>query len=615
MHSFVNMKTIIWLLGMVAWCGHAPAQPREVNVSMAHSHNDYFRSVPFYKAYSLGFGSIEADILVVDGQVIVAHDKKGVDPKRTLKRLYIDPIVEQMNLHEGKIYPNGKKLQLYIDLKTNHTVSIPALTKLIRPVREYFDVRHNPDAVKIVLSGAIPKPEQFSLYDDIFFFDGYKDLHYTPEQFERVAIYNAPFFDFSHWNGRGRPIKSEYDALSRYVDSIHRLGKPVRFWATPDSKIAYHTFIKLGFDYINTDKPEELAVFLNHYKKGIATADFPAYTPYQPTYASDNADRAPKNIILFISDGAGLAHLWSAATVNGGRLNVMTPKNMGYARTVSADNYSTDSAAAGTALATGKKTRNRYIGLDPQGNKLANIPERLADKNIPSALLTTDKITGATPSAFYAHQSDRDHSEKIVSDFLTSPVSLLIGGYDQVLDQKNKELLQRMTNQNIAVCRSLPEIGKIPAGKRILCLAEHIPGQKVSMLEKAFSQSLARMRQSGNGFFMMVEGAKIDSGAHANDMQYVVREYLDFDRTLAQALEFADQDKNTLVIITSDHETGGITLHDGEYGRNVTGAFESDDHTGIVVPVLAYGPRSGLFRGFMDNTEIPKKILSLFLQE
>lgn len=241
------------------------AQDNGVSVSRAHSHNDYFRSVPFYTAYSCGFGSIEPDVMLVDGVLLVCHDKRGIDTNRTLQRLYIDPIVRLMALNGGKAYPDGRPLQLFIDLKTDYRQSIPALLRLIEPVRECFDRRLNPAAVRIVLSGGIPSPEHFADYDAILSFDGHRHLRYTPGQLERVALFNDPFFAFSKWNGKEKMAEKEFAALKHYVDSIHTIGKPVRFWATPESETTFRTFINLGVDYLNTDHPEKLAVFLNNY--------------------------------------------------------------------------------------------------------------------------------------------------------------------------------------------------------------------------------------------------------------------------------------------------------------------------------------------------------------
>jgi len=128
-------------------------------------------------------------------------------------------------------------------------------------------------------------------------------------------------------------------------------------------------------------------------------------------------------------------------------------------------------------------------------------------------------------------------------------------------------------------------------------------------LTTAFEKVSAALSNNSNSFFMMEEAAQIDYGGHANNMEYVVKEVIDFDAAISKAIEFADTHQGTLVIITGDHETGGLTLHDGNYQQQtVNGHFATNDHTGIPVPVFAYGYRSYLFDGVYENTAIFNKI-------
>jgi alkaline phosphatase len=129
-------------------------------------------------------------------------------------------------------------------------------------------------------------------------------------------------------------------------------------------------------------------------------------------------------------------------------------------------------------------------------------------------------------------------------------------------------------------------------------------------LQRAFTKTVDVLSRNKAGFFLMTEGAQVDYGGHANNLPYVATEVMDFDQVVGAALEFADKNGETLVIVTADHETGGLSLLDGDYGKGyVSGQFSSNDHSAIPVPVFAYGPRSALFRGVYENTAIFSKML------
>ena len=599
---------ILFLLSLVS--SMVQAQP---NVNrQAHSHNDYLQDLPFYQAYSQRFASIEADVMLVDDRLLVAHDKHGLDSLRTFERLYARPIAEQMALNGGTPYPEGGSLQLLIDLKTPAATTLPALLKVLEPLRHCFDPKINPSAVKIIVSGSIPSPDQFDHYDQMIFFDGHPAVNYTPQQRTRLGMVSAPFYKFSSWNGLGRMTHQEYDSIKNWIDSIHDLDLPVRFWAAPDTKTAWQTFLNLDVDFINTDHPEALAAFLNTYNRSHFNHAIP-YTPYRPSYANDGSKKRPKNIILLIGDGMGLAAMWAGHTLNGGVSNISQMRQIGICNTVSLDNYHTDSAAAATALATGKKTNNRSVGVDDKGNKLENIPEQLSTQGIACGVVTTDLITGATPSGFYAHRGDRGEADAIVSDLKNSPLRFLIGGADHSRPEIEPRWKTIATKAGYQVINDIQSLKTFPKDAKVVCLTDNYHNEKTSMLEESFPVALERLSTSEKGFFLMAEGAKIDSYAHGNDLSGIYAEFRSFDRTVGQALEWADQNGETLVIVLADHETGGIALLDGSYHTptELLVHFGTTDHTGIPVPVYTYGPSSYLFGGFTDNTRIAQTILNL----
>lgn len=257
------IKMCLWI-GLTCIGSGLAAQTYTAN-NNAHSHNDYLQDQPFHEAYSNHFGSMEIDVFLVDGKLLVAHTPREITQERTIETLYIKPLLEQIKLHQGNVYPDGGKLQFLIDLKTGGE-TLHALEQLLMPVRHHFDIEKNPHAVRLVISGSGPSPEQFAEYDKIFWFDGRTNLTYDAEQLKRVAFYSAPFRSFSRWKGNDTLPEDDARKIKEYADSIHTLGKKVRLWGCPDTETCWQTFIQLGIDYLNTDNPSGLARFLNEYQ-------------------------------------------------------------------------------------------------------------------------------------------------------------------------------------------------------------------------------------------------------------------------------------------------------------------------------------------------------------
>jgi alkaline phosphatase len=306
-----------------------------------------------------------------------------------------------------------------------------------------------------------------------------------------------------------------------------------------------------------------------------------------------------------IGDGNGLAQISATALANKGKLSLTQLKSIGFLKTQSADDFTTDSAGAGTALATGKKVPNRAIGTDSEGNRLESITELLAKKGFVSGIVTTDELSGATPSSFYAHRQDRSMSEGIMDDFTKSSLSLFISTEKSTGIKEN-------TISGHSILSTLDEVGKSKRDK----IGFFMPGKTTSKTSNALARATANALQFLNTknkpFFLMVEGAKIDSYAHENDIGGVISEGIGFDKAITEALKFADQNPGTLVIITADHETGGLTLPQGNVEQNeIEGDFTTHDHTGMMVPIFAYGPRSDLFRGVYENYEVFHKIFEV----
>lgn len=613
----VKNSKFIWLLSAALYIQSVSAQ-QKLTANTGHSHNDYRRQIPLLEAYYAGMGSIEADVFYRNGELFVAHENHEIEPERTLKTLYIDPLVALFKKNGNRPYTDPKlKLQLVIDIKENYEQVLEKLLEEIKGNESVFDPEQNPSAIKIVISGEIPPAEKFGHYPSIFFFDGRPEKDYTPEQLKRIGMISQDIGRYTVWNGKGTPTPPDLEKMRAVVEKVHQMGKPFRFWATKDSPNSWKELEHMGIDWINTDHPDALKNFyLNRAKAEYV--NLLGYKPYLPSYKSDGTSRKAKNIILLIGDGMGLAHIQAGLSANFGQSNIINIKHIGFSRTEASNSDFTDSAAGGTALATGKKTNNRYIGVDANGKRATSLPDTLAQYGIKSGIISAGDITDATPAAFYAHQIERTMSQDIAADFKKSNVDILVGSRrESFLKNKDGQLMDELAEKGYQLQTTLDSFEKATSGKQLVLLADsatrRVLDGRGDMLKTSLLKTIQLLSKNNTGFFIMAEGAQIDYGAHANDLPYVVTEQHDFDRLVGEALKFADHDGETLVIVTADHETGGLSLLDADYRKGtVRGYFSSDYHTNIMVPVFAYGPGAQNFIGIYNNTEIFNKIISAF---
>jgi alkaline phosphatase len=217
-------------------------QEIKYTVANAHAHNDYNHPVPFYTAFNAGFGSIEADIFLRDGQLFVAHNRADIRDERTLAALYLEPLQKE----------NIRPLLLLIDIKTAAEPTLDALLKLLG---QYKKLTGNP-LLKIVITGNQPDVSKLTSYPSWLFFDGRPQQNYPPDALEKIALISDDFKNYSSW-----------EKIKPAVEKAHQLNKPIRFWATPDDQNAWEQLMKLQVDYINTDKIQELANFLSAHQR------------------------------------------------------------------------------------------------------------------------------------------------------------------------------------------------------------------------------------------------------------------------------------------------------------------------------------------------------------
>ncbi len=338
---------------------------------------------------------------------------------------------------------------------------------------------------------------------------------------------------------------------------------------------------------------------------------------------------APKNVILLIADGTGLTQVSTAFYFKETAPNYGRFKNIGLINTSSATHNITDSAAGATAFACGEKTYNSAIGVSVDSTTIENIVEVVSSKNIKTGVIATSSITHATPAAFYAHAVSRNLAEDIALDMVTSEVDFFAAGglkyFNKRKDQRN--LLSELAAKNVIVdTLSLGDFASIQnAEKAGFLLAEDgmpkMTENRGSFLENATQLGIEFLGKNNSNFFMMVEGSQVDWGGHANEGNYLVTELIDFDDAVGKALDFAEKDGNTLVVVTGDHETGGLSLsskqkvnqHGKEYNdyNDVNLTFSTNGHSTTLIPVFAFGPGSEEFQGVYQNNDIYKKIMKV----
>jgi len=319
----------------------------------------------------------------------------------------------------------------------------------------------------------------------------------------------------------------------------------------------------------------------------------------------------PNNIILLIGDGMGPNQVSLVRIAAGGpeyRLAIDMMPHTGVVLTHSINNIYTDSASSATAFSTGQKTINGYIALDSNKEPLQILTEELHKKGYTNGLVSTSSITHATPAAFYARVDDRNKEKEIAKQLAKADfISIALGG--------GQDYFKKIKDSNINFIYSLDDLDELDATKdsRIIGLFDkdgimrdkNKPTQQ-AMTKKALN-FLTSNADSCNRFFLMSEGSQIDWAGHMNNTEYLLAEFDDFDKTIRDIMEFINLDKNTLLVVTADHETGGLQLL-GQKDNTLTIKYTTQGHSALPVNVYAYGPGADNFTGTMDNTDIYKKI-------
>ena len=361
-----------------------------------------------------------------------------------------------------------------------------------------------------------------------------------------------------------------------------------------------------------------------------------------------------KNVIYLIGDGMGFGAVSSLLLSEDEVTGFEQAPVIGLSETCSADNYVTDSAAGGTALATGTRTNNGYVGADPEGNQLTSILRKAQAMGKKTGIVVNTTLTEATPASFYAGVTSRKMVFDIAKQFTESEVDVAIGGgldhfisrpdsldltatliekgYDVYLNWETVlgtdsekfvgilplyDLHRREENNGTA---SAAEGQEVCLAAQLASLNEDVNATHLSeptvYLEKATVKALDILsRNNKDGFFLMIESAIIDGYGHNNDSDGMIVEMKEFNRTLQNMIDYVNNNPETLLVVTADHETGGTGVYYNGHKPGNEGPvklnFSTSGHTGTVVPIFAYGPGAECFAGLMKNTDVPKKIEAL----
>ncbi|MCG2590087.1 alkaline phosphatase [Rhodohalobacter sulfatireducens] len=337
-------------------------------------------------------------------------------------------------------------------------------------------------------------------------------------------------------------------------------------------------------------------------------------------------ESTPKNIIFLLGDGMGYPQI-TAAKYAHGNLNMTSMPYSGTVYTHSHDSKVTDSASSATAFACGFKTINGMLGVLPDGTTpVQSIAHYANELGKSTALMATSRITHATPAAYAIHHNDRGEEYIIAEKFVDSGIDMLLGaGSNYFLPESaggtrpdDRNLISEMEEMGYLYLDSEEQLSQIAGQDRVIAFLEGGDlGQAAERGDQAgqlVDAAINQLSQNEEGFFMMIEGSQIDWQGHANEAELMIEELIDFDGIVGNVLDFAEQDGNTLVIVTADHETGGLTLPsagDGEFSYN----YSTGGHTAEHVPIFSFGPSAEQFKGTFDNTEIARKLFSIWGKE
>ena len=352
----------------------------------------------------------------------------------------------------------------------------------------------------------------------------------------------------------------------------------------------------------------------------MPTQTFTYEHPYAVEKLQAPKGKKVKNVILMIGDGMSLMHVYTAWAANRGKLWLENAQATGLSKTWAVKKLVTDSGSGGTSLATGVKTVYHAVGVDPEDKPLTSLVDVAKELGKDAGMAVTCRLWDATPCDFCCHNIDRDKEEELVGDYPTSGVDFVFGGGAQKFTNRKdgRDIFKELQKKGYHVSRTLDDFFAYDKNSRIFAVPYDkdtpLPDERGDLLARASMKGIS-LNQNKNGFFMMIEGSQLDDYGHFNQLDLLMKETLDFDQTVGEVMKWAAKDGETLVVVTADHETGGLTLVNGnkDEGR-VECCFSTKDHSGAMVPVYAFGPGAENFTGIFENTDVFKKIKKLMTE-
>ena len=310
----------------------------------------------------------------------------------------------------------------------------------------------------------------------------------------------------------------------------------------------------------------------------------------------------------------GLAEVYASMSRCAQPLNIQKFPIIGLVKTYSSDNYITDSGAGATAYSAGVKTKNGSLGVDSTGKSVELITEQVKTNGMATGIVVTCSITHATPAGFVAHVASRDSDELIARYYLNNTIDVVIGGGRNFFNERHDgiNLLDSLKKLGYSIAVNIDSLKNVDS--RFFCLyagkhPDPVSQGRGDVLARSVKIAIEILSKNKNGFFLMVEGSQIDWGGHANNIDYVTDEMIDMDNAIGAAFTYAEKAGNTLVVVTADHETGGLSIIGGNMKtRQIQTFFATKGHSAIMVPLFAYGPGAFQFSGIYENTEVNHKI-------